>query len=225
MKKQHRVGKTSVISVIAGFGMLLIGIGGCSKQNPTQASKPLQQGNQKATLMATPKLSSPPTGVLFDASEVQIKNPDDFFSGLTSIEEAQMVINFLALALMTFRCHTGRYPDQEEGLQVLVEPLADVPQDREWLGPYSAKAHLMDPWGTRYQYRWLDHPEILFDLRSFGPDGVESEDDLSLADLPPDSAQFAHRRYIDNFVQDFEAQSQEDAPDENFPLASKTLEP
>lgn len=76
-------------------------------------------------------------------------------------------------AVERFFIDCGRYPDDSEGLQVLLslEPPEDVEQDN-WSGPYLKRSELEDPWGNRYVYR--AEGEInpgSFDLISLGADG------------------------------------------------------
>jgi general secretion pathway protein G len=76
-------------------------------------------------------------------------------------------------ALLRFYTDCERYPDDSEGLEILlsVEPPEDVEEDG-WHGPYLKRSDLEDPWGNRYIYQ--AEGEInpgSFDVISLGADG------------------------------------------------------
>ena len=82
----------------------------------------------------------------------------------------------LETPLTAYRVNMGRYPTTEEGLQALVAKPSD--EAANWRGPYVKKLN-PDPWGNPYQYKCPGEASSAgFDLWSFGPDGVESEDDV-----------------------------------------------
>ncbi|MHC4616715.1 MAG: type II secretion system major pseudopilin GspG [Planctomycetota bacterium] len=75
-------------------------------------------------------------------------------------------------ALLKFYTDCERYPDQSEGLEVLVVAPADV--EDKWNGPYLKQSELLDPWKNPYLY--VEEGEInpgSFDLISYGADGQE----------------------------------------------------
>lgn len=75
-------------------------------------------------------------------------------------------------ALGLFAGDCGRYPDDSEGLEVLLVAPEDV--EANWKGPYLKRSDLLDPWDNPYEYR--QEGEInpgTFDLISYGPDGQE----------------------------------------------------
>lgn len=80
-------------------------------------------------------------------------------------------------ALMAYRINMGRYPTTEQGLAALRTAPAGA-GDR-WKGPY-LEADPVDPWGNPYQYRYpgTRGSSKGYDVWSFGPDGVESADDI-----------------------------------------------
>jgi len=83
----------------------------------------------------------------------------------------------LALALDIFALHNDRYPNTDEGLQALITKPSGL--DR-WQGPYLKKMRTpRDPWGHLYIYvsPGTNNPD--YDLSSYGPDGVESDDDIT----------------------------------------------
>lgn len=86
------------------------------------------------------------------------------------------VAGHLALALDLFEQDIGRYPNDEEGLEALVED----PGEARWKGPYLRSGLVPDPWGNAYEYA-LDPEEVgRYVLRSAGPDGRSgTEDDVA----------------------------------------------
>lgn len=89
-------------------------------------------------------------------------------------------IDALSKAIDTYRLDLGRFPRQEEGLQVLVERPEGEPR---WNGPYMRGAIPPDPWGNPYVYR-IPGVGSDYDVISYGRDGRsggEGEDaDVSL---------------------------------------------
>lgn len=83
------------------------------------------------------------------------------------------------LPLKEFQIDMRRYPTTEEGLIALVKrPEND---SGRWRGPYLKEEEMLeDPWGKRLQYRFPGtHNTGSYDLWSLGPDGVESQDDIT----------------------------------------------
>ena len=83
----------------------------------------------------------------------------------TDVAKAQIVN--IASILDLYKLEVGRYPDQQEGLDALLEQPPNTPR---WNGPYVKKADaLTDPWGEMYQYRFPgEHGD--YDLFTFGAD-------------------------------------------------------
>lgn len=161
-----------------------------------------------ALILPTPIVASGPTPSASAPPDLTLdtRSPEELVAAMPPDEQARTVINFLGIALFAYRCHTGRYPSAQEGLQALVQRPEALQPPHLWQGAYSPPAFLTDPWARPYEYRWLDGPSILFDLRSLGPDGIESEDDITLAQIPM-SARFAQRDYVDHFAQLYSRQS------------------
>ena len=92
------------------------------------------------------------------------------YLGGAKSDAAKIQINNLESILDLYRLETGRYPDQDEGLDALINQPADA---KAWNGPYVKKEQMLsDPWGRPYLYRFPgEHGE--YDLYSFGSDGVE----------------------------------------------------
>lgn len=95
-----------------------------------------------------------------------------------SVAQADIKGN-LSLALKLYEVDNGRYPTTEQGLRALFEKPASPPTPKNWKGPYLEEEPL-DPWRKPYGYRYPGaHPPRDYDLSSSGPDGIESDDDIS----------------------------------------------
>ena len=84
-----------------------------------------------------------------------------------------------SLPLTQYKIHMGRYPSTGEGLQALLtKPESDKGR---WRGSYlKGEESLLDPWKNKYQYSFPgSHNKGGFDLYSFGPDGIQSDDDIT----------------------------------------------
>jgi general secretion pathway protein G len=86
----------------------------------------------------------------------------------SEVTTAKAQIDILGKALDQFRLDVGRYPTSQEGLAILMKPIAG---DTHWHGPYLRKDVPLDPWGMPYQYKYpsTKQPDD-FDLYSFGAD-------------------------------------------------------
>ncbi len=84
----------------------------------------------------------------------------------------------LSAALDMFELDNGRFPTTAEGMDALRTAPAGV---RRWKGPYLKRPIPMDAWGRPYIYRSPgQHNREDYDLFSYGPDGVEgNEDDIT----------------------------------------------
>jgi len=118
-------------------------------------------------------------GLLAILAGLVIGNVDKIF-GNQQLEMAKFKVNeSFKTPLTTFRVAMGRYPTTEEGLQALLTKPASDTRGR-WKGPYVESASdLEDPWGQPMQYRFpgTKNPSK-YDLYSFGPDMVQSDDDI-----------------------------------------------
>ena len=98
------------------------------------------------------------------------------FVGGAKTDSAKIQIERLSGVLDLYRLQVGRYPNQDEGLNALMEQPADAP---DWEGPYLKKADaLIDPWRRPYIYRFpVEHGDYdLYSLGADGEDGGEGED-------------------------------------------------
>ena len=89
--------------------------------------------------------------------------------------KAQADIQELKQALDRYYLDNGSYPTSDQGLQALVSPptAGRVPSNYEQ-GGYIEKLP-SDPWGNQYFYQ---SDGSTYALKSFGPDGVQSADDI-----------------------------------------------
>jgi general secretion pathway protein G len=87
----------------------------------------------------------------------------------------------LASALDLYEVDCGRYPTTEQGLASLIVKPTSQPEPVRWNGPYLKKKKIpQDPWGHSYVYLAPGtHNKDEYDLSSLGPDGIESEDDIT----------------------------------------------
>jgi general secretion pathway protein G len=80
-------------------------------------------------------------------------------------------------AIDRFELDTGRYPSNEEGLNVLAQVQAPA-NVKAWNGPY-IKRLPTDPWGNPYVYRYPgQYNGNGADIFSWGEDGREGGDDI-----------------------------------------------
>lgn len=79
----------------------------------------------------------------------------------------------ISLAIDLFKLDNGTYPKTLEMLRIKPEGIEN------WKGPY-LKRRPVDPWGRTYIYKFPgEHNKADCDLYSLGPDGVESNDDIT----------------------------------------------
>ena len=73
------------------------------------------------------------------------------YLGKAKTQSAKIQVDALSAAVDAFHLDVGRFPTQEEGLQVLMERPTDA---TAWDGPYLKKREsLIDSWGHPYRYR------------------------------------------------------------------------
>ncbi len=94
------------------------------------------------------------------------------YVGKSKRELAKPTLRYVEDALERFALDCGRYPDESEGLEVLVV----MPEDLEgkWNGPYLKRSQLNDPWGNPIVYvQEGTYNPGSYDLISYGADGQE----------------------------------------------------
>lgn len=100
-------------------------------------------------------------------------------SGGSKTETATLFVeSALPPVIEQFRKDVGRIPTTREGLLALTR--APVGEEAKWHGPYVDPPNVpLDPWGHPYQYRApAAKSGADYDLWSYGPDGIQSEDDI-----------------------------------------------
>jgi general secretion pathway protein G len=95
------------------------------------------------------------------------------YLGRAKTDAAKAQVQNIASILDLYRLENGRYPDERDGLDALLEQPADAPR---WNGPYVKRRDaLVDPWGEMYVYRFPGDYGA-YDLYSLGADQAEGGD-------------------------------------------------
>ena len=93
--------------------------------------------------------------------------------GTSKQKTCKVQIEMLSTSLDTLRLDTGKYPDEDEGLDALI----NGGDTKNWKGPYLQKKFVpKDPWGNDYIYKY-DSESKEFEIISYGADGVEGGKD------------------------------------------------
>ena len=71
----------------------------------------------------------------------------------SKVTAADTQVRMLKASIETFRLDVGRFPTEEEGLQMLMVPPQDERIARKWRGPYLAEDVPLDPWSNAYVYK------------------------------------------------------------------------
>lgn len=102
------------------------------------------------------------------------------------VQTAQTQTRMLRGALETMRLDIGRFPSQQEGLQLLSQRPSDEKLGQRWQGPYLEDGVPADPWGNPYQYAPQPSGDHAFVLYSFGADGQRggTDHDADIGQLP-----------------------------------------
>jgi general secretion pathway protein G len=98
------------------------------------------------------------------------------YLGSSRTKTAKVQIESLSTSLELYKLDTGRYPDDREGLNALVERPASA---KNWNGPYLKKDKVpLDPWGQPFHYRSPGQrgPFDIFSLGADNRDGGTGED-------------------------------------------------
>ena len=90
-------------------------------------------------------------------------------------------LNLISGAFQQFRLDLGRWPTEEEGIEVLwkQDTLEDENDYERWRGPYLTEPVTEDTWGNElvYHYPGEIRGDTYYDLVAVGPDGEEGSDD------------------------------------------------
>jgi len=90
----------------------------------------------------------------------------------SKVTTARVQVKALQTALDTMRLDIGRYPNQQEGLELLMQ--ADPKRVAGWSGPYLGGSLPKDPWKNGYVYEAPpdgEHPPKVYSLGSDGKPG------------------------------------------------------
>ena len=101
---------------------------------------------------------------------------------------ADTQIRMLKAAIETMRLDVGRFPTEQEGLEMLMKPPQDERIARKWRGPYLSENVPVDPWNNAYVYLPVSGTTIV--LFSQGADGKlgGEEIDADVGFLPSGNA-------------------------------------
>ena len=100
------------------------------------------------------------------------------FGSNAQITTTEGKVRSLEAALMQYKTLNMFYPTQSQGLEALVTRPSGDPQPKRWNQFVKADA-IMDPWAHKIQYRNPGRRnQGGYDVFSYGPDGVESDDDI-----------------------------------------------
>lgn len=87
------------------------------------------------------------------------------------VKTAETQIKMLKGALEALYLDIGRYPTDQEGLDILQVAPVDEKARPFWKGPYLDEPVPRDPWHNPYQYNTQGSGNRPFSLFSFGADG------------------------------------------------------
>ena len=91
----------------------------------------------------------------------------------SQVAAAKASIEAIGTALRLYELDNGDYPSSLQGL------ITNPGGAQNWRGPYLEKANLNDPWGNAFVYSSPgSHNPHSYDLKSMGPDGTDSGDDV-----------------------------------------------
>ncbi len=79
---------------------------------------------------------------------------------------AETQVRAIVTALDTMRLDIGRYPTEQEGLNLLLDASSAAGGTRNWFGPYIEEIPL-DPWGAAYRYNPPTKDSSGFDTAPF----------------------------------------------------------
>lgn len=82
-----------------------------------------------------------------------------------NVKQAKVALGQIATSLEDYRADCNTYPTTEVGLKALVEDPGAVCPD--WLGPYTKKENILDPWKNEFAYESEDGN---YTLKSYGAD-------------------------------------------------------
>jgi hypothetical protein len=111
-------------------------------------------------------------------------------------EHTHVLIRFNSMVLLLFHSIYHRFPTADEGLEIfLAPPPAPDGKDRESL---AKPVHLQDAWDRPFSYELIELEEGVpyFKVKSYGPDGVPSGDDIEVEPEFEEECIEAYRRIL-----------------------------
>ena len=166
------------LSVVLGLLSLL----GCSPDVASPETKVEPQAPQASPdVQASPVSSVSSKGLQIERS-LRGMGPEEVnetLAGMQPQERTEVVLRFLSFTLLFYYSVYNQYPTAEEGLDILLAP-RPAPSGKVY-EPFARDVLLVDGWQRKVQYQPVSFPNGLpgFKLRSLGPDGVESSDDVA----------------------------------------------
>ncbi len=106
----------------------------------------------------------------------------------SKVKAAEVQVKMLKGALQTLQLDFGRFPSEEEGLQLLIKPPSGSGLKDRWQGPYLDEPQVpLDPWGNAYKYSLPGADGMPFALYTYGADGEPGGDGVGadIGYLPP----------------------------------------
>ena len=92
-----------------------------------------------------------------------------------NVTRAGTDIKSISSMLEVYRAENYNYPSTDQGLEALVSKPSGDPEAKNWRR-YTKKTPI-DPWGNPYKFLSPGAKSDV-DIYSFGPDGIQSEDDI-----------------------------------------------
>lgn len=89
----------------------------------------------------------------------------------SKVKTAKVQIKMLKGALETVKMDINRFPNADEGLDILYRAPRDAKIKALWRGPYLDEEIPLDPWSNPYQYALAPSDSQPYSLFSFGPEG------------------------------------------------------
>jgi general secretion pathway protein G len=89
----------------------------------------------------------------------------------SKVKTAKVQIKMLKGALETVKMDINRFPNTDEGLDILYRAPKDPKTKALWRGPYLDEEIPLDPWSNPYQYSLVASDSQPYSLFSFGPEG------------------------------------------------------
>ncbi len=169
-----------IIALMAVPGLLLLK--GCSPDVASPETKVETQAPQSSSTVQAPPVPSVSSKGLQIERSLRGMGPEEVnetLAGMSPQERTEVVLRFLSFTLLFYYSVYNQYPTAEEGLDILLAP-PPAPSGKVY-EPFARDVLLVDGWQRKVQYQPVSFPNGLpgFRLRSLGPDGVESSDDIA----------------------------------------------